>query len=70
MPGSLPIDVVCILDKKQDNLGVTENLQDYKRVPEAKSHGFQRQQKAMDTGIAQHGIRLMTKCMQNKRSSM
>ena len=52
MPGFLPIDVVCILGKIQDNCERNRKSQDYKRIPEMKTHGFQRQQKAMDIRIS------------------
>lgn len=50
MPGFLPIHAGCNLGKKGDNLDEIENLQDYKSIPEVRSHRFQRQQKAKDTG--------------------
>lgn len=48
MPGFLPIDVACILGKTQDNCVCNRKSQDYKRIPEMKTHGFQRHQKAMN----------------------
>lgn len=51
MPSFPPTDVVRMLGKTQDNSVCNRKSQDYKRIPEVKTHGFQRQQKAMDIKI-------------------